>query len=128
MLVDKSRILNTTQNWVVSEAFRSIAHQTCTWRKYVTMDTKLVEDKDKPGTGVMYVFVGLYNDCIQKRPEKKDFIEQDVSPSRASSAKQRTGWGGKELHTGTETTRHRCPGAGYGKTGKGEVEEVKGSD
>ena len=28
---------------------------------------------------------------------------------------------GKELHTGTgtETTRHRCPGARYGKTGKG---------
>ena len=32
--------------------------------------------------------------CIQKRPEKKDFIKykQDVSPSRASSAKQRTEW------------------------------------
>ena len=56
-----------------------------------------------------------YRHCIQKRPEKKDFIEQDVSPSRASSAKQRTGWGGKELHTGTETMRHRCPGARYGK-------------
>ena len=28
-----SRILNTTQNWVVSKAFRSIAHQTCTWRQ-----------------------------------------------------------------------------------------------
>ena len=27
------RILNTTQNWVVSRAFRSIAHQTCTWRQ-----------------------------------------------------------------------------------------------
>ena len=68
--------------------------------------------------------------CIQKRPEKKDFIKykQDISHSRASSAKQRTEWGGKELHNGTEKTRHRCPGARYGKTGKGEVGEVKGSD
>ena len=39
-------------------------------------------------------FVGLYHHCIQKRPEKKDFIKykQDVLPSRASSAKQRTEW------------------------------------
>ena len=58
---------------------------------------------------------------IQKRKEKNFFIKykQGVSPSRASSAKQRTEWGGKELHTGTETTRHRCPGTRYGKTGKG---------
>ena len=62
-------------------------------------------------------------------PEKtgeKRFIEQDVSPSRASSAKQRIGWGGKELHTGTEKTRHRCPGARYGKTGKGGSRRSEG--
>ena len=76
-----------------------------------------------------------YPQCCHWHPEKtreKDFIKykQDVSPSRASSAKQRTEWGGMELHAGTETTRHRCPGARYGKTGKGGggVEEVKGSD
>ena len=65
---------------------------------------------------------------MQKRPEKKDFIKykQDVSPSRAFSAKQRTVWGGKELHIGTEPTRHRCPGARYGKTGKGESRRNEG--
>ena len=82
----------------------------------------------KLGSFSVNVFLGLYHHCIQKRLEKKDFIEQDVLPSWASSAKQRTGWGGKELHTGTETTRHRCRGARYGKTRKGGVEEVKGSD
>ena len=35
--------------------------------------------------------------------EKRFFkYKQDVSPSRASSAKQRTEWGGKGLHTSTE--------------------------
>ena len=51
----------------------------------------------------------------EKTGEKRFYYKQDVSPSRASSAKQRTEWGGKELHTGIETTRHRCPGARYGK-------------
>ena len=55
----------------------------------------------------------------EKTGEKRFYYKQDVSPSRASSAKQRTEWGGKELHTDTETTRHRCPGARYGKQVRG---------
>ena len=51
--------------------------------------------------------------ATRKDRRKKIFIKhkQDVSPSRASPAKQRTEWGGKGLHTGTETSRHRCPSA-----------------
>ena len=40
------------------------------------------------GLFIINVFVGLYNHCIQKRPEKKDFIEQDVLPSRAEEARE----------------------------------------
>ena len=71
--------------------------------------------------------------ATRKKTAETYFIryKQDVSPPRASSAKQTTEWWGKELHTGTvqrDIGDDRCPGARYGRTGKGEVEEVKGSD
>ena len=83
-----------------------------TWVSIISHADKLPENK--PHTG-------LYQHWHPEKTGEKDFIQykQDVSPSRASSAKQRTEWGGKELHTGTETTRHRCSGARYVKTGKG---------
>ena len=67
--------------------------------------------------------VSIITSLASRKDRKKDFIKQDVSPSRASSAKQRTVWEGKGLHTGTETS---VPGTV--KQVRGEVEEVKGSD
>ena len=77
---------------------------------------------------VLNVFVGLYNHCIQKRPEKKDFIEQDVSPSRASSANRERGGEGRSYIPVPRQRDIGAPVPGTVKQVRGEVEEVKGSD
>ena len=61
----------------------------------------------------------------RKDRRKKILLNRTFRPHGFLS-KQRTEWGGKELHTGTETTRHRCPGARYGKTGKGGSRRSEG--
>ena len=47
----QSRILNTTQDWVVSKLLFAPLLIRRVHGDNVTMDTKLVEDKDKTGTG-----------------------------------------------------------------------------
>ena len=46
----QSRILNTTQNWVVSKAFAPLLIRRVHGDN-VTIDTKLIEDNDKLGQG-----------------------------------------------------------------------------
>ena len=57
--------------------------------------------------------------CIQKRPEKKDFIEHDVSPSRASSANREQGGEGRSY---IPVSRQRDIGASV----PGTVKQVRG--
>ena len=80
----------------------------------------LVGQKTKPLISHKKRNVSWTQVCKEKKDRK---YKQDVSPSSASSAKQRTEWGGKELHTSTETTRHRCPLPGTVKQVRGKLKK-----